>query len=227
MNLKITKNGLEKAKACYRPEQLDALNIPAEGATLAQIRAASHIPAEDRLWALTHALIASNALKEQEIVQIDKIYRKFAFYCAKDALKRIKGNEELYNAISNFIEVAEKFHRGEASKEKLDKAQEIAYNAYYAAYDVAYDAAYYAAYNSAYDAAYAANAAYLAAYHAADEAAYWAAYWAADYAAYKAAFWAAYRTAYWAADYAANRTTDSDAAWQKYLDKLIDMLESA
>ena len=157
MNLKITKNGLEKAKACYRPEQLDALNIPAEGATLAQIRAASHIPAEDRLWALTHALIASNALKEQEIVQIDKIYRKFAFYCAKDALKRIKGNEELYNAISNFIEVAEKFHRGEASKEKLDKAQEIAYNAYYAAYDVAYDAAYYAAYYAArYAARYAA-----------------------------------------------------------------------
>jgi hypothetical protein len=195
--MKVTKESLIAAGACYKENEINALPIPSDGATPRQVAEYDIIPTLDRLWALCRAIICSS---EQETAHYKRQLQLFAVYCAEDAMNNeIAAGRQPHKDSLEAVEITKKYLNGEATKEELriaiDKAYHAALVAYYAA-------------NEAWTAYRAADAAYSAAYYAAS-----AASRAAD-----AAVRAAYSVAYYAAD-------NDPVKLQKYLDKLLEMLE--
>jgi hypothetical protein len=198
--MKVTKESLINAEACYDEERINALPIPPNGATPRQVAEYDIIPIEDRLWALCCAIICSS---EQEAAHYERQLLLFAIYCAEDATNNeIAAGRQPYKDSLRAIEITKKFLNGEATLEELRIAMEKAYNAAYAANCEAYYAVYYVASAAYHATCYVALAAYNAAY--------------AAYEAYNAAYYAA-NASYYAAD-------KDPVLLQKYLDKLVNCL---
>ena len=152
------------ARACYKDDRLAKL-IPPEGLTPEEVAAAG-VPVDDRIWALCYAAGLDS-----------KSLRLFSCRTARRALAHIANPDPLSIAA---VDTAERFARGEATKEELGVARKQAYavsvyDAHYSAYASAYCAAHYSA---------------ASAYYAADYAAFYAAFYdasdGADYAARQA-----------------------------------------
>jgi hypothetical protein len=157
MNL-ITIQSCISSRACYSEDELKQLDPTGNGLTPLQV-AALPIPAEDRHWALIRAAGAS-----------DRILREHACWCARRALALAKNPDP---RSVHAVEVAERFARGEATREELLAAADAARAAAWgadaardAAWDAAADAAWDAAADAAWDAARAAWAAAEAAWDA-------------------------------------------------------------
>jgi len=161
MDIRITRESLRLAGACYGVDKINAL-VPEAGVNLDD-GLALDVPTEDKHWSLCYAAGIP-----------DRILREHACWCARQALnaERAAGREPDPRSW-HAVEVAERFARGEATRDELDAARDAARSASYAARDAARSASYAArsAARSAWDAAWAARA-------AASDAA-WAAAWAA------------------------------------------------
>jgi hypothetical protein len=158
----LTRRSLRAAGPCGRyAVRIDDL-IPSEGATVAQILAAVHIPTEDRHWALCYAVGAT-----------DRILREHACWCARQSLEaeRASGQEPDPRSWAA-VEVAERFARDEATWAELSAAWADAWSYAWGAADAARDGAY----SAARAAALAAARSYACAAARADDAA-WAAAW--------------------------------------------------
>jgi hypothetical protein len=188
--MKVTKESLIEAGACYGKKRINALPIPPDGATPRRVAEYTEIPVKDRIWALCCAVTCCS---KQESAHYKRQLQLFAIYCAEDVMNNEIAEGRMPHKDSlKAIEIAKKFLNGEATKEELRIAKEKAWTAS------------------------AANSAALAAYNAAHEVSYEAAYNAA-LAAYNATL-AAYNAIYYAAD-------KDPIKLQKYLDKLVEMLE--
>jgi hypothetical protein len=189
--MKVTKESLIAARACYKEYKINELPIPPDGATPRQVAEYDIIPIKDRIWALCKAIICSS---EQETAHYFRQMRLFAVYCAEDAMNNeIAAGRQPHKDSLKAIEITKKYLNGEATKEELKVATDKAY----CVAKAAYEAADYAAW-TAYPAA---KVAYCATY-------------ATCYVAL-----AAYNAAYYAAHH-------DPVKFQKYLDKLLEMLEN-
>ena len=146
----ITTEMIMEKKPCKEYTQERVQKLVGEGKTLLELTELD-IPVLDRVWVIAMFLD-------------DKTNRKFAIWCARQCKISIR-------AITDYIDITEKYYDGKATKEELKAAR---------------SAAYYAAYSTVYSAAdYTANlVAYHTAYHMACYVACYAAYFAAYYAAY-------------------------------------------
>ena len=149
----ITTEMIMKKEPCKEYTQERVQELVGEGKTLLELTELD-IPALDRVWVITRFLNS-------------KTNRKFAIWCARRCKISIQ-------AITDYVDITEKYYNGKATKEELRAARSVACST---SYHVAYHAINHAAY---YTADYAAN-------HAADYAAYFAAYHAIDYATHYAA----------------------------------------
>jgi len=149
--MKITAKDILKHHPCAPWAEKRLKKFLGEGKTLLQIAQMKDIAIDNRIWCITKFLP-------------DALNREFAIWCARQCKTDCK-------EITEYIDVIEKYYKGQATKEELKTADRAADSA-------AYEAANRAAYCAAYEAAYC--AAYGAADGAADRAAYEAAYRAAD-----------------------------------------------
>ena len=131
----VNLEDLRKLGPCYEPSTKLGDNW---SGTLLDILEDVRIPNNDKIWAVTKLLD-------------DKTARLFAVYCAREALKNIKGKIDV--RITNCIEVSARF----AVEQATDAQRSAARSAAYAAADAA--AADAAAAYAAAAAAYAADAA--------------------------------------------------------------------
>jgi len=169
----ITRKSILDARPCPDyPEGRVYELVPEDGVTPRQV-AESDLPIKDRHWVLVHAAGAS-----------DRILREHACWCARYALANVDNPDP---RSVKAIEVAERYARGEATKDELDEAEEEAWAARAAC--AAANAAARAAANAVECAACAAREARAAANAAANAVAYSAANAAecaaADAAAYE------------------------------------------
>jgi hypothetical protein len=173
MDIRITREPLRKAGACYDDAKIDRLT-PKTGITLDE-GLALDVPVNDKYWALCYAAGLP-----------DRILREHACWCARQALnaERAAGREPDPRSWAA-VEVAERFARGEATTVELADAGAAARAAASAADSAAWNAARAAAMAAA-RAAW--NDARAAAYSAARDAA-WDAACAADSAAASDAAW--------------------------------------
>jgi hypothetical protein len=204
MDIRITRQSLRDAEACYDDNEIAAL-IPEAGVNLDE-GLALYVPVEDKHWVLCHAAGVP-----------DQILREHACWCACRALEaeRAAGREPDQRSWAA-VAVAELFARGEATQYELDAAWAAARDAACAASDAAWAAA--CAADSAAASATAWDAASATAWDAARAAAYAAAR-ADAYADARAAARAAASDAAWAAARA--------AAWDAQLSDLVARIRNA
>jgi hypothetical protein len=128
MDILITRQSLRDADACYDDATLSSL-IPEDGITLDEGLALC-VPVEDKHWALCYAAGVP-----------DQILREHACWCACRAIEaeRAAGREPDPRSWAA-VAVAERFARGEATRDELAAASAAAWDASAAARAAAWDA---------------------------------------------------------------------------------------
>jgi len=143
----FTIGDIRKWDACYDPAKYLPEGWKGDAIDILRI---DDCPAKDRLWVV---------LREECIDA--RTLRLFAVWCAREALKHVKNPDA---RIIEVCDVAERYAKGEATRDELNAARAAADPAYAAA-DTAADSAAYAAASSAYaaksPAAHAAQVAHL------------------------------------------------------------------